>query len=104
MLAINSYVNTTGNISFSKKMVEMFRYPVEVMKDVGGVPGSEAGRGHADDGHAVRDLHLLLHLGQVVGLALPPGGHVTELHGTVVHPLENTNTQYQMTSLLTRVL
>ena len=62
---------------------------MEVVEDVGGVAGSEAGRGHADDGHVVGDLHLLLHTGQVVGLVLAghPRRHVAELHGSVVQPL-----------------
>lgn len=65
------------------------RYPVEVVQDVGGVSGPEAGGWDADDGHAVGDLHLLLHLRQVVRLALPAaaGRHGAELHRAVVQPL-----------------
>lgn len=65
------------------------RYPVEVVQDVGGVSGPEAGGRDADDGHAVGDLHLLLHLRQVVRLALPAatGRHGAELHRAVVQPL-----------------
>lgn len=66
------------------------RYPVEVVEDVGGVSGPEAWRRDADDGHAVRDLHLLLHLRQVVWLALSvtSGRHIAELHRAVIQPLE----------------
>ena len=66
-------------------------HPVEVVEDVGGIARPEARRGHADDGHVVGDLHLLLHAGQVVGLVLAghPGGHVAELHGSVVQPLRD---------------
>ncbi|TNN47730.1 hypothetical protein EYF80_042049 [Liparis tanakae] len=73
----------------SRGAVSCVRYPVEVVEDVGGVSGSEAGRRHADDGHAVGDLHLLLYLRQVVRLVLPAGSgrHVAELHGAVVQPL-----------------
>lgn len=70
-----------------QKAVARGSHPVEVVEDVGGVSGPKARRGHADDGHAVRDLHLLLHPRQVVGLALRPGGHVGELHRSVIQPL-----------------
>lgn len=67
------------------------RYPVEVVQDVGGVSGPEARGRDTDDSHAVRDLHLLLHLRQVVRLALPAvaGGHGAKLHGAVIQPLED---------------
>lgn len=62
-------------------------YPVEVMENVGRVSRSEARRGDTDDGHAVRDLYLLLHSGQVVRLALCSAWHVAELHCSMIHPL-----------------
>lgn len=65
-------------------------YPVEVMEDVSGVSRSEARRWDADDSHAVRDLHLLLHPWQVVWLALTSSSarHITELHRAVIQPLQ----------------
>lgn len=59
------------------------------MEDVSRISRSEAGWWDADDGHAVGDLHLLLHPGQIVWLTLSfiAGRHATELHRTVIQPL-----------------
>lgn len=75
------------------------RYPVEVVEDVGGVSRSEAWRRDADDCHAVRDLHLLLHLRQVVRLALSvsSGRHVAELHRAMIQPLEQHRKEKHIT-------
>lgn len=44
-------------------------YPVEVMEDVCGISWSETRRWDTDDGRVIRNLHLLLHLRQIVWLA-----------------------------------
>lgn len=75
-------------------------YPVEVMEDVCWISWSETRRWDTDDGRVVRNLHLLLHLWQVVWLALSfTSNWCVELHHAVIQPLEDTMKTARLTNI-----